>query len=324
MKLPFKIIFLLILSFSMSSCLKDKEYDKGLIQSVRSNGSDQNIIEIQLTATSVDNILRQSFDAVNKDTTINVIPVVLASPDVAKEDIHVTLKLNSSIVDDYNAANGTAYQVPDASMYTLLNQGNVVTIPKGSRVGYLQIKLNPSNFIGTDWALGYEIQSVDKTGYTISGNLNKGMFAFGIKNKYDGHYLMTGTLTDAANASITGQYPIEVDLETFGGNAVVLNPTQGPFAGAYFHPILSGGSASGYGSFTPVFIFDANDNIVDVQNAWGQPASNGRSAQLDPSGVNKWFASDRHIDVKYWMNQPSVITPHRTSFSEHFTYLGPR
>jgi hypothetical protein len=184
--------------------------------------------------------------------------------------------------------------------------------------------MKPGDFLGQDWALAYNITGVDRPGYTISGNLKNGIFAFGIKNKYDGHYTMTGTMVDAAVPSITGQFPIGVDLETNSGTSIILNPTQGPFAGGYLFPILNNGSASGYGSFTPVFILDANDNVIDVVNAYGQPAGNTRSAQLDPSGTNKWFAADKHMDVKFWMNQPSVIAGHRTSFNLHFAYDGPR
>lgn len=318
----YSAIIILFTSFIFSSCLKDKDYDKGLIQSVRTNG-DQKVIAIQLTAGDATNFLHLSFDASNTDTVVNFVPVVLGSNSPAPADIKVTLVQNNTLVTDYNSANGTAYQIPNAGMLVYPN-GLVVTIPKGSNIGYLQVKFKPSNFIGTDWALGYSISSIDQPGYLISGNLQNGIVAMGIKNKYDGHYLLTGTMVDAANSALTGPYPIEVDLETFSGNSVILNPTQGPFAGSYLHPILSSGSPSAYGSFTPVFIFDANDNITSVVNAYGQPAGNGRSAQIDPSGVNKWFPTDRHIDVKYWMNQPSVITPHRTSFDEHFTYLRPR
>jgi len=312
------------LSVLLVSCLKDKNYDNGVIQSNRPNGNESVVIEIALTATNTTNFLSTSFDAVDKDTVINVIPVVLASPGLATQDLQVTLTPDPTLVDDYNTNNGTAYVVPDPSMYAVVNPGNVVTIAKGSRVGYLQVKLNPNNFAGGDWAFAYEITNVDKAGYTISGNLNHGIFAFGIKNKYDGHYQLDGTMSDAANASLTGDYPTEVNLETYGSTAVLFNPAQGPFAGAYLHPILASGSPSAYGSFTPIFTFDANDNIISVENAYGQPAGNGRSAELDPSGVNKWFSSDRHIEVKYWMNQPSVISPHRTSFDERYTYIGPR
>lgn len=315
----------LFIGFTFSGCLKDKDYDKGLIQSVHDDGkTNQKILEVQLTATATSNFLFTSFDALNHDTTINVIPIVLANKDVAPEDINITLSAKPQLIDDYNNANSTAYTVPAASMYSILNQNNVVTISKGSHVGYLKMKIKPADFLGQDWALAFAITSVDKPGYIISGNLNEGIFAFGIKNKYDGRYTMTGTMNDAAVSTITGPFPFDVNLETVSGNSVILNPAQGSFAGSYLFPILSNGSSSAYGSFTPVFIFDANDNVADVVNAYGQPAGNTRSAQLDPTGVNKWFASNKQMDVMFWMNQPSVIAGHRTSFNLHFTYVGPR
>lgn len=325
MKISFSsLALLLVVSFCMSSCLKDKDYDNGLIQSIHDNGkTNQNLIELQLTAKSSTNFLFTAFDAIDHDTTINLIPVALASKQPASEDIHVTLVPKAELVDDYNNANNTGYVVPSTTMYTVVNANNIVTIPKGSRIGYLQVKLRTSDFLGQEWAFGYTIGSVDKQGYVISGNLNTGIMAFGIKNKYDGHYLMTGTMVDSANLGLTGQFPIEVNLETVGGNSVVLNPVQGPFAGGYLYPILSGGAPSAYGSFTPVFVFDATDNVIEVDNYYGQPASNTRSAQIDPSGTNKYFP-DRHIDVKFWMNQPSVRPGHRSFFDVHFAYLGPR
>jgi hypothetical protein len=307
---------------TLSSCLKDDLYDQNKVQSVAAKDGTTKIIELGVTGTSNSNFMVLAFNSSNTDTTFNLIPVTLASSEPAPEDINVTLEKNDAIVDAYNNDNGTAYTVPSSNMYTVLNPGGVVTIPKGSNTGYLKIKIKPNDFIGTDWALGYKIKSVDKAGYFISGNLNQAIVAIAIKNKYDGHYRVTGTMVDATNPAITGAQPIEVDLETLGSNSVVLNPTQGPFAGAYLYPILNAGSGSGYGSFSPVFTFDANDNIISVTNVYGQPAANGRSGELDPSGVNKWFASDKHIEVKYWMNQPG--TTHRSSMNEKFTYLRPR
>ena len=318
------IAFLSVLSIGLSSCLKDKEYDDRSIQSVRSEGT-QKIIEIGVSATNTTNFLSTAFDALNKDTVIDFIPVRLASAEPAPEDIHVTLVKNDALVNDYNTNNGTAYEIPDATMFSVVNPGLVVTIPKGSYVGYLQIKLKPSDFLGSDWALGYKIASVDKQGYTISGNLNYGIVAFGIKNQYDGHYRVTALepMTDEANPNLTGRYPMDVYLITQSGNSVAMFDIA---VGTYAHSISNGGSLSLYGSFSPQFNFDPSGDgtIVSVENAYGQPSSNGRSAELDPSAPHKWDPATHNIDVKYWMNQPSVIPGHRTTFHEHFEYLGPR
>src|SRR5436853_413919 len=134
----------LIAAFGITGCLKDKTYDNGSTQSVRPNGGNQNVVEIQLTATDNSNFLLRAFDASNIDTTLDFVPVVLASPNVASEDINVRLVLNPTLVADYNTANGTNYLTPPTNKYTILNQGLIVTIPKGSRVGYLRIKFKPS------------------------------------------------------------------------------------------------------------------------------------------------------------------------------------
>lgn len=314
----------LLLTLGLSSCLKDKEYDNGSIQSVHnSNGTNENVIEIQTSATDASNLLITAFDNSDNDTTINFVPVVLATANPAPEDIHVTVSLNPTLVTDYNDENGTEYEIPDSSQYTIINPGGEVTIPKGSNTGYLQIKLKPSDFLGSDWALGFTITNIDKPGYLISGNLKNGMVAFGIKNKYDGHYRVTANspMVDAGNASFTGRYPMDVYLITQSGNSVAMYDNA---IGTYAHSFSNAGSLSYYGSFAPIFIFDDNGNVVSVVNAYGQPAGNGRSAELDPSGTNKWNPADKSIDVKYWMNQPSVVSPHRTYFDEHFTYIGPR
>jgi len=178
MKLPIKItsVLLPLIALGMASCLKDKDFDDGLVQSVRSRDGQLKIVELKVTASSADNFLTLSLNPLNVDTSFNLIPVNLATPEVASEDINVTLTQNDKLVTDYNALNGTDYQVPTPAMFSLVNPGGVVMIPRGTHTGYLRIKLTPTKFLGGSWALGYQISSIDKTGYTISGNLNTGIY----------------------------------------------------------------------------------------------------------------------------------------------------
>ncbi|MDB5232261.1 MAG: hypothetical protein JWN76_3066 [Chitinophagaceae bacterium] len=307
---------------SLTGCLKDKDFENGAIQSVHAGSTNQNIVEIKLSAGSSSNFLSISLNASSKDTILDLIPVNLSSKDPAPEDIHVTLVKNDKLVDDYNNANGTFYVVPASNTFQV-QDGGVVTIPKGSHTGYLKIKFKPSDFIGNDYALGYAISSIDKAGYTISGNLNTGIVAISIKNKYDGHYRVTGTMVDLSNPAFTGRYPMDVYLITQDATSVAMFDLN-PSINTYGHSFSNAGGLSFYGSFTPQIYFDANDNVSKVINAYGQPASNGRSASLDPSGINKFNNATHNIDVNYFMLQPSVVTPYRTSFKEHFEYLGPR
>jgi hypothetical protein len=307
-----------IIATCLSGCLKDKDFDNGVIQSVHS-ASSQNLVEIALTTTSTDNFYFLSVNASSSDTTINLIPVRLASASPASQDIHVTLKLDSTVLKSYNAANGTSYTLPPTSTYTIIN--NVVTIPAGSNTGYLQVKFKSSDFLAGGLAFAFSISSTDG-GATVSGNLNTGIVAIGVKNKYDGNYTVTGTLVDAASASITGPYPWNVSLVTSGASQVQIQDND--YTGDIYHKILSGGSSSYYGAFGVVVNFNADNTVSSIVNKYGQPSSNGRSAELDPSGVNKWDPVTKTLKIKYWMNQPSVIAGHRTSFDETFTYVGPR
>ena len=242
----------------------------------------------------------------------------------------VIIKNNPTLVADYNAAHGTSYIPLPAAAYTI-DAGNpfngtdwTVTFNPGEFAKPIKIKLDPTKLdLSQQYALGFTI--TDGGGATISNVLNNAIIEVGVKNRYDGQYRVTGTMTDIAAPTITGYFPQDVDLITTGASSVLMVPHDLGIPG---HLILSGTSLSYYGSFGPVFTFDlATDKVISVTNYYGQPASNTRSAEIDPSGVNKFNAATHDIDVKYFMKQPSsVATPPniRVFFDENFEYLGPR
>ena len=140
----------------------------------------------------------------------------------------------------------------------------------------------------------------------------------------------TAPMVDVTNATLTGWYPIEMQLITYTGNSIALYDGIN-YVNDYGHPIRSlPSSYSYYGSFSPVFFFDATGKITSITNYFGQESGgNKRSAVLDPTGVNQaTFNADGSIksfEVSYIMTQ-SVSTPMapRTYFKEKFTYVGPR
>lgn len=181
MKLSYiKITFsLALVSLGMTSCLKDKPYDDQSIQSTRP-AQTYKVIEMKISATDASNFVSLGYDNSSKDTTVNLVPINLATAGAAPEDINVTVTLNPKLVDDHNTATGDSYAVPSSSLVSIVNQNNIVTIPKGSNTGYLKVKFNPSALAGGDWALGFAITSIDKTGYNISGNFGSGVVAISI------------------------------------------------------------------------------------------------------------------------------------------------
>lgn len=222
MKLSIRLISILtlflLLTLGMVSCLKDQEFDDKQIQST--HGGQPNMIELKVTASSATNFLALTFDNSNVDTTVNVIPVNLSTSGSASEDINVTLVQKNELLTAYNNEHGTDFQPPTASMFTLVNAGGVVTIPKGSNTGYLQLKFKPAAFLGGSWALGYEISAVDKSGYTISGNLKSGIIAIIVKNQYDGDYLAVGHFE---HPTVPRDFEEEVTLSTIGATSVTKN-----------------------------------------------------------------------------------------------------
>jgi hypothetical protein len=306
---------LALVTVGMAGCLKDKPYDDQQIQSTRPNGTPR-VIEMKISASNTKNFVSVAFDNSPNDTVIDLVPINLATADAAGEDINVTLELKPDLIQTYNDSNQTSYEVPPASLVSIVN--TTVTIPKGSHTGYMQVKFKPADIIGHEYAYGLAITSVDKQGYTISGNLSSGIVAILIKNKYDGTYKVDGSMTDVVNpalSSVPGDpYPFEVELRTTGANSVAMWGKGIDFG----HFIATG---SYYGSFSPNFTFDpATNQILSITNYWGQPASNGRSAEIDATKTYTMNA-DKSFDIKYFMRQNGGI---RSTFTEHFTYEGPR
>ena len=236
----------------------------------------------------------------------------------APQDINVTISVDAASLTAFNNDQGTNYVLPPTAIYSV---PLTATIKAGTP--QTTIKVVITNGASYDFSKSYALplKIVTSSYGLISTNFGTAIYSFSARNKYDGHYTLTGTMVDAANAGLGGYYPNDVDLVTTGAAQVAMYDNT---IGGYYHAILSGSSLSYYGSFGVVFNFDANDNVSSVINKYGQPASNGRLCTIDPSGVNKWNSTTHNLTVKYWMDQPSVITPHRTSFNELYTYVGPR
>jgi len=312
-----------VLLLSLSSCLKKNPMN------IDTSKGTKNVVEF---ANTGDNISGSTStypefhidlgSLANGASTTFKVNLSYSGTDVAPQDITVNLALDQSALTTYNTQNGTSYVIPPSDVYSMPSS---VVIKKGTHLAQIEVTItNSADFdFNASYALPVQIASASMG--IVSANFGKAVYSFGLRNIYDGHYTVTANspMVDAANGNLTGNYPMDVYLVTTGANSVVLVDNA---IGIASHSILNGGSVSYYGSYAPVFNFDPSGNgtIASVTNFYGQPAGNGRSAQLDASGIDKWDPGTKTMDVNYWMNQPAVITPHRVSFSEHFTYVGPR
>lgn len=215
-----KYFVLALFGFGLTSCLEDENVEEqkyGMI-----NLDANKIIELPTATRS------RALDYSATPIIIDYATVHLAASEPAEEDIQVTLMLDPTKIPSTNV------ELP-TSLYTLPN-GLVVTIPKGSKDGILQLSINPSQLDPSKvYALGLSIASVDKPGYLVSGNYNSLVSRVNAKNPYDGIYSSvagniqrytnpTTPTTDALNGSMAGNP--DVQLVTINANTVEITNLQ--------------------------------------------------------------------------------------------------
>ncbi len=252
-------------------------------------------------------------------------------------DQSITIKVMAQpdSVETYNDANGTSYEALPDSLYTIVGNGVTrngevfsIPIPAQAIGNELTIAMNGGKWDVTHkYAMMFTI--VDPAGLAITNGLKSVFVTIEAKNQWDGVYEVTGSYTDLTNAAFKGVYPYTWELQTLSPTQCVVYDNE-LLGGVGFVFSTTGDPAdlSYYGSFGLVVTFDpATNKIVDLQNYYGQPSGNTRSAHLDPSGENMYNADSKTISIKYYMTQPSVVpTPPniRATWDEKWKYTGPR
>jgi hypothetical protein len=247
----------------------------------------------------------------------------------------VVLKKDDALLTQYNADNETEFVPLPTTLATTSPapgaDGNItLTFAPGDAAKVISVTIpNASTFdFSKQYALAYKMTSVTGMGQMSQGTSDVIVVQVLVKNKYDGIYEVTALspMVDVANATLTGLYPFTWELETSGAASVKCFDPD--YYGGYYHPILSGGAASGYGSFGLEIFFDpATNKIVDVKNTAGNPPSNTRMPVIDPSGQNLYDPATKTIYFKYWMKQPNTVTtpPNiRVYFDEKMAYKSAR
>ncbi len=101
------------------------------------------------------------------------VPVHLSANDPAKEDLGVTLSIDQADtkIAAYNATLAAASRyVRMPTDKITLSDGGVAKIAAGSRDGSIKLTFVPSTLTAGRYIIPVSIASVDKSGYTISGN----------------------------------------------------------------------------------------------------------------------------------------------------------
>lgn len=243
-----------------------------------------------------------------------VTAITLKNQSTGSSTVHVTLALDSAAVTAAGVKNLRE------SSYTLSTLE--YDVPANGSVN-VPITVNRSTLsVDTIYGISFKIVSVSSG--AISADANNIVVKVATRNRWDGKYRVTGNFTD-----VTGSAFVFTEFDTY---LVTSEATQvkmfPPDLGIYGYLIKNGINLSYWGSFGPVFNFDASTNaITSVTNHYGQPAANTRAAELDPSGTNMWNATTKNIDVKFWMNESAAVPVaphHRVSHVNTLVYLGPR
>lgn len=306
--------------FMNTSCLKDDQY------ALHPSGG-LNVIEFYNvtgpTSAYIDPVLVYSAGTFETGKDEFTFGVNYAGPEnTAPQDIVVQLAASQQTVDKQNAAKGSGYTLVAADSYEMPTS---LTIKKGEKFALGKVKLKLDKFdLAKKNVLAIAITSSSHG--NISGNGGTAIFTMAIKNKYDGVYKVEALspMLDVTAANLVGYYPLEANLVTILGNTNFMTSNT-YLNGGTGHPIKNGTANSSYGNFSPIFKFDANNNVVEVTNYFGQGTNpNGRSARLDITGANKMTIGadgSKVMEVKYVMVENGKD---RTFFHEKWTFLKSR
>jgi len=177
------ILFAFMILAGFSSCLKesprfDPAKSPGVIE------IHQRIPDLIGSPTSSTYPLFRENFVIADESNFDVI-IKYVGPDVAPEDITVTLEIDPSVLDIYNAENGAHLVMLPEALYTVSTF--TVTIPKGQREAIWPIKLKSNQFsFSEQYGLPLVIKSASSG--NISGNFGTVIYNVGPKNQWDGVY----------------------------------------------------------------------------------------------------------------------------------------
>jgi hypothetical protein len=283
----------------LTSCLKDKNIEDRLYG--MEGTSDVKLVEFPQSPENVIGI-----DYSTRDTTFTLLAVRLNSAEPAKEDIKVTLVPNPTLIT------AAGYTAPPASIYTLDNL--TVTIPAGSREGYLKITTKASNLSAGHYAFGFSIGSVSDPSYVISANYKDMLIPVIVKNKYDGSYTLKGHFLRTDIAAYTGPFTTIVELHTSGASSVDM---YWPEAHGYYQPFANNGALTAFGNVGPRITFNAADKVESLYNVAGGGAP---TMTLFPGYDSRYDPATKTIYLKYYYN----TSPTNRIFTDTLVWRGPR
>lgn len=181
---------LLAATVIFSGCLKDKGFEDHEYGINRPEDSPPGVGFPWATSADV-NIT--SIEVRTTAQTVQTPTITLAADQPAAQDITVNLTANQALVAAYNTANpGSPLTTFPAGAYSIPSLK--VTIPKGSRIGALNITIPTTNGLSFSaiYGLGFTISSVDQAGIKVIDNMKNVVIGINVANQYAGSYSTSG------------------------------------------------------------------------------------------------------------------------------------
>jgi hypothetical protein len=294
-----------LVSVVLLGCLKDKGFENyeygindpdtqppGVGFPLAANKKNTVGLNVQSTLQAVDDIVFLNLNTGN----------------VAPTDIDITLRLDSSIVRNYNTQNAASILVLN---YSLFSVGTTVRIPAGARNAQIPINV-PSTLMlnpNASYGVGIRIEAVSGN-YQIASNLRELMVEFTIKNRYDGRYNLRG-YHNRTSPDYSAPYNVSVNMITTGPNSVTM---FWPAVNLYASPIAGG--TGYYGTFTKNFIFNLSTN--DMTGWDWTPYPTTLPTTVGPG--SRYDAPNKIIYFYGWYNN----NPSARAFFDTLRFLGPR
>lgn len=203
---------ILALVATLTSCLKDEDYEDGLYGAVRNT---EGGMYISVRTGGLNNFSRSNVSIDPSSSDNDTVDLYIDLDYQAKTTSDVTVKI---AIDDakriaYNTANSKDYQPVTTDMVELLN--TTITIPAGERVGQTKVVIKQNLF---DASISYMFPvSITESGATLSTNLNTRYYNI-IGNVLAGNYKHsfyrwngTTDTTTAPNSTVFEDEPVVIN-----------------------------------------------------------------------------------------------------------------
>jgi len=307
----------LSLAISLASCVKkDSFYDKNTAepnrkQVVQLYGADNdiNLYALNVTPTVEDFVL------------IEVVRYPNSQADAAQP---LTVKLNktTTLIDDYNAANGSSFIELPLAAYTLSDDISQLTFAPGESIKQVKIHLKKDQMdLSKQYALGFTLTQVG-TGAVLNDAMKNVLYSISLKNQYDGKYSITWTnYHPTSNPGYTGSTTV-IEMHTTGANSCKM---FWPDAGAYCAPAILNGNLQYFGSQEPEYTVNPATNALTVQNAFAGAVT---FYSMAPNFNSRYDPATKTFYAKWGYGSGGPYPPFNPATSREwtqtFTYIGPR